>query len=286
MHTNFGDTLYNAEADQRWAFYPGTKYFPELYIDGHRHTGIWYWLWEDTIVNRMNKPSPMSITMSGTYNNYRGEGTVSAKYRNDSTATIRGKVMFVVVEDSIYHVDLSGKNWHNHVAKDYIPGPNGLMITIPPGDSVTYTQPFTIQPTWRYNYCSIVTFIQDTVVQPDAETKCTWQGNMIKVVQLVGVDDTQTGLNDRPFTLEAVPNPFIRNIRFIINNPVSGAYSIDIFDPTGRRVRKLNGEMIANKRESVFWDGRDDQDQHITPGIYFYRFQAPDFVKSGKIIAE
>jgi len=286
MHTNFGDTLYNVEADQRWAFYPGTKYFPELYIDGQRHTGIWYWLWEDTIVNRMNKPSPMSITMNGTYNNYRGTGTITAKYRNDSTATIRGKVMFVIVEDSIYHVDLSGKNWHNHVAKDYIPGPNGLMITIPPGDSVTYTQPFTIQPTWRYNYCSIVTFIQDTVVQPDAETKFIWQGSMIKVAQMIGVDEISGDIATQPVTVVVTPNPFIREVRFTVSSPIPGLYAINIFDPAGRRIKKLTGEMIANKKISVGWDGRDGLEQRVSPGIYFFRFQASGFVKSGKIIAE
>lgn len=286
MHANFGDTLYNAEAEQRWQFYPGSKYFPELYIDGHRHTGIWYWLWEDTIVSRMNQPSPVRINMNGTYNNYRGTGTISAKYHNDTSATIRGKVMFVVVEDSIYHVDVSGKNWHNHVAKDYIPGPNGQMITIPPGDSVTVTQPFTIQPAWRFNYCSIVTFIQDTVVQPDAETKYMWQGGTIKITQMIGVDDNQADSRDQPFTLDAVPNPFKHNIRFTLNCPSTGVYSIGIFDLTGRRVRKLNGQAIANKKASVTWDGRDDLNQRVAPGIYFYRCQAPGSVKSGKLIAE
>jgi len=286
MHANFGDTLYNAEAEQRWAFYPGTKYFPELYIDGRRHTGIWYWLCEDTIVSRMNQPSPARITMTGSYNNFRGTGTVSAKYRNDSTAAIRGKVMFVVVEDSIYHVDVSGKNWHNHVAKDYIPGPNGQMITILPGDSVTYTQPFTIQPTWRYNYCSIVTFIQDTVVQPDAETKYVWQSGTIKVSQMIGVDENSGDPGPQPVTVRTTPNPFIRQVRFIFNSPASGSYSIDIFDPVGRRINKLTGTLIANKEESLAWDGRDDQGQHIAPGIYFYRFRVSGFVSSGKIIAK
>jgi hypothetical protein len=160
------------------------------------------------------------------------------------------------------------------------------MITILPGDSVTYTQPFTIQPTWRYNYCSIVTFIQDTVVQPDAETKYVWQSGTIKVSQMIGVDENSGDLESRPVTVRTTPNPFIRQVRFIFNSPASGSYSIDIFDPVGRRINKLTGTLIANKEESVAWDGRDDQRQHIAPGIYFYRFRVSGFVSSGKIIAK
>jgi hypothetical protein len=285
MYTNYGDTLYNTEADQRWAFYPGTKYFPELYIDGHRHAGIWYWLWEDTIVSRMNQPSPVSITMNGTYSSYRGAGTVTATYRNDSTSSIRGKVMFIVVEDSIYHVDVSGKNWHNHVAKDYIPGPNGQMITIPAGDSVTYSQPFTIPASWRYNYCSIVTFLQDTVVQPDAETKYVWQSGVRKVTQMIGVDEYRTNLTNPVLSLTASPNPFTRNVEFTINCPVSGRYSLDILNSAGRCIKSFGGETAANQRISIGWNGINDLNERVVPGVYFYYFRCPGIIKSGKIIA-
>ncbi len=283
MHANYGDTLYNDEANQRWNFYPGSKYFPELYIDGHRHTGIWYWLWEDTIVSRMNKPSPVTITMTGSYNSYRGTGTVSAKYRNDSTASIRGLVMFVIIEDSIYHVDISGKSWHNHVAKDYLPGPNGQMITVPAGDSVTYSQPFTIPANWRYNYCSIVAFIQDTVVQPDLETKFVWQGSTLKLTQMIMVDEERSP-NASPGALVTVsPNPCARFLRFAINAAVNGAYAIDIFDLTGRRIAGLEGPL-AGDVTTVRWDCRDERSRPLKPGVYLWQAMICGQAEMGKFI--
>jgi hypothetical protein len=223
--------------------------------------------------------------MSGSYNSDRGTGTVTATYRNDSASSIRGKVMFVIVEDSIYHVDVSGKNWHNHVAKDYIPGPNGQMITIPAGDSVTYTQPFTIPSVWRYNYCSIVTFLQDTVTQPDAETKYVWQSGVRKITQMIGVDEIQTDLSTPRFSLTTAPNPFTRNVEFTINCPVSGRYSLDILNSAGRRINSFSGETAAKQRISIGWNGLNDLNERVVPGVYFYYFRCPGIINSGKIIA-
>lgn len=231
MHTRlYADTLlYNQEAYERWQSLPGNHAAPQLYIDGHRHPG-WYFQWEDSIVARMAFDAPVTITIEGIFNPGDGQGTVTATYRNDSTASILGRVMFVIVEDSIYFMDsLAGqmKEWHNHTARDYIPGPLGTMITVPPGDSVSYSQPFTIPPEWRFEYCSVITFIQDTLLYPDTVTQNIWQGAVIQVSSMIGIR-------------EDVPAAVVYDVRLptIVRGPLT--FTIErpyrIFDCFGREI--------------------------------------------------
>ncbi len=234
MHTRlYADTLlYNLEAYQRWQSLPGDHIVPQLYIDGHRHPG-WYYQWEDSIVPRMNQPAPVTINMIGSFNPANGQGSVSATYRNDSTATIQGRIMFVIVEDSVYYMDsLAGqmKEWHNHTARDYIPGPLGTMVTITPGDSLIYTQPFAVQPSWRYNYCSIITFIQDTIVRPDTVTQNIWQGAMIKVSSMIGICE-----QEKKQIIDYYSPTIISNTMPIVTD-----YKCRIFDITGREIITSN----------------------------------------------
>ncbi|OPX17931.1 hypothetical protein BXT86_03840 [candidate division WOR-3 bacterium 4484_100] len=190
MHIDNGYPLYNAEARQRMYFYPPPYYYqgnwyyatPWLWYDGDPHGSYLYSTWESKIVNRMNQPSPVTLTIWGDYS-ADGSGTVYAKFRNDSTATLNGRVIFVITEDSLYYSGPNGDVWHNHVARDYLPDQNGQTVSIAPGDSITLSQPFTIQSGWDENMCQIVTWIQSDVLQSDS-TKEIWQGGYIDVTEL------------------------------------------------------------------------------------------------------
>lgn len=287
MHTRmYADTLlYNYEAYQRWQSLPGELYAPQLFIDGHRHGG-WSAQWEDSIVYRMNQPAPVTITMDGTYNVGNGQGVISAQFRNDSTAEIQGKVMFVIVEDSIYFMDSLGgqmKEWHNHTARDYIPGPYGEMITIPAGDSVSYTQAFTIPSDWQYEYCSIITFIQDTVLQPDTVSQYIWQGCMIKVTNLIGINENLSTENITDRVSKVSPNPCTGQTEISFSLSAATRYRISLYDVSGRIVRVYSGITQSNQG-SVLWDCRDEKDKKVSTGVYIYCLESDEYKATGLIV--
>jgi len=232
----------------------------------------------------MNKPACVNIRMNGSFNTANGQGSITAWYRNDSTAAIRGRVMFVVVEDSVYFMDSLGgqrKEWHNHTARDYIPGPNGVMTTVAAGDSVSYTQPFTIPPVWRWSYCSIITFIQDSILRPDTVTKNIWQGAMVKVSQLVGLEETSE-VPDRPGRCLAWPNPCVLRTALNFDLPSGTGYRILICDVAGRRVRELVGRAGPGA-ESALWDCRDQDGDRVNRGVYPYRLESAGGKYTGTI---
>ena len=68
-----------------------------------------------------------------------------------------------------------------------------------------------------------------------------------------------------------VPNPFLSGTAISFVVPREQDVSLKVFNVTGRLVRTLlNGPAPAGPG-LVRWDGRDNQGQALSSGIYFYR---------------
>ncbi len=288
MHVDNAYPLYCAEALQRMYYYPPPYYYngswyyatPWLWYDGNPHCGS-YTTWESKIVARMNQPAPVTITMWGTYTPLRGTGTIYAKFRNDSTAAITGRVVWVITEDSLYYAAPNGDLWHNHVARDYLPNQNGQTTTIAAGDSVTLSQNFTIQSGWNANRCQIVTWIQNDVMTADS-IKNIWQGCYINVSDLTYLAEDNSKKVETENVLLA-PNPCIKNANFSFRLNVGSPYTISIFDISGRKIRTIKG-IASGEQERVQWDLRNELGRKVNCGVYFYRFESNTTNTAGKII--
>jgi len=80
------------------------------------------------------------------------------------------------------------------------------------------------------------------------------------------------------------PNPFnpTTTIQFGLN--VAQNVKITIFNTRGQIVKHLvNGVMPAGTHKIV-WDGKDNNNQGIASGMYFYRMETPDYTKTNKAI--
>ena len=283
MHVNPGYPLYCEEAWGRALFYPPTAgtssyWLGWLWLDGSKDAGYAYPDWRMKIVDRMNQPSPVTITMWG--DTSETSDTIYAQFRNDSSATLNGRVHFVITEDSIYYPSPNGDMWHNHVARDYLPTDTGTPVSIPSGDSITVFQPYTIDVSWNANRCEIVTWIQNSAIQLDYSTIRIWQGGIIKVVP--GVEEEHN--EEVPLrTVTALPNPCSKGINFKFQMPRGVGYRIDIFDVSGRLIRTLNGVSSGNQ-ESIWWNRRNSGEVIVGAGIYFYRLKSSKINTSGKIV--
>lgn len=288
MHIEPGYPLYSSEAYSRWFYYPPPYYYlgnwyyatPWLWYDGNPHGSYTYATWQSKIVARMSKPSPVTITISGDYTPLTRTGIIYVKFRNDSTATINGRVIFIITEDSLYYAAPNLDSMHNHVARDYIPTQVGQTVSIAPGDSVTLSQSFTIQPAWNVNRCEIVTWIQNNIMQSDS-TKEIWQGGMIKVTELSIEENNTKKISSAKVC--ATPNPCTGETKFSFNLPEGTEYSIRIFDILGRQIRILN-DVSKRDNEPVKWNLRDDQGVRVSAGVYLYRIESPLINTTGKVV--
>jgi hypothetical protein len=288
MHVYTSYPLGTAEAHSRWYSYPPPYWYnngwyyatPWLWIDGNKDAAYTYSGWPTQINQRTAVPSPVTITMWGDWWPLGGTGTVYAQFRNDSTDALTGNVIFVVVEDSIYQPAPNGDQWHNNVARDYIPNWIGDEITIPAGDSMTISQNFTLGTTWNPDKIYFVAFIQDTAMQPDTIIE-VWQGGKLDITEL-GVQEfgnTSTTVTN----IMPTPNPCVNGTRFSFTLPAGDRYQISFYDITGRKIRTLNGVASGNE-QTVEWNLRSENDTRVSAGVYLYRFESNNIYTTGKVV--
>ncbi len=294
MHIDLQFPLSLAEARARWFTYPapypsGNSWYyvtPWMWIDGNPHcyrTQPFAFLPADSLLaERMNVPSPFTVTMWGTYDAGSGTGTINAQFRNDSTAALTGRVLFVITEDSLNFVGPNGDAWHNQVARDYIPDTLGSLHSIAAGESLTVSQPFTLDPSWNAARIKITTFIQDTLMQPDSVIEI-WQGGMIHLDELGVTEYGDASIAEVGIT--AAPNPCVTNTRFTFTLGTGERYEINIFDVTGRRISVIDG-IASGSEESLSWDLRDHKGARVSSGVYLYRFESTQTRTTGKIVVK
>jgi len=285
MHVYNGYPLYLPEAMDRWHSYPppapgGFYVVPWLWFDGNQHGGSVPSAWENMILGRLNQPARVSINIVGYYSPTNMAGTVFARFRNDSTSAISGFTLFVITEDSIYFPAPNFDSIHNHVARDFLPDHIGTSVMILPGDSVTVTQPFTIQPGWNANRCHIIAWLQDTVMLPDS-TKNIFQSSAIGIADLA---ISEEGVS-RPMSAAVTvsPNPTAGQIRMAFDVPPMTSYAIKLFDCAGRQVYETNGVGMEGI-ESVRLDLMCHTNERMRPGVYFYQLQSGSTTASGKLV--
>lgn len=280
--------MYCYEALQRMYFYPAPVYAggnwgyytPYLWFDGQKG-GTSYSGWQAHVTGRMNQPAPVTVTMWGDWIPAQGTGTVYAQFRNDTTVTLNGQVVFVATEDSIYRVTSNGDQWHNHVARDYLPDQNGEIVVIPAGDSLTLSRTFALQPTWNPDMMEFVAWMQDTSMQPQDSTIEIWQGAILDIDEL-GVEEYG---NAQIIAQEIipVPNPCVNSTKlsFMISDGV--AYNITFFDVSGRKVKTFSGISSGNE-ESIEWNLINEQGARVSAGVYLYRFESSEKTTTGKVV--
>jgi hypothetical protein len=81
------------------------------------------------------------------------------------------------------------------------------------------------------------------------------------------------------------PNPFRANawIGFATSRP--GQLQADLFDASGRRVRRLAGRSEAPAGwHDLAVDGRSDGGAMLSAGIYFYRIVSVDGAATGRLV--
>jgi hypothetical protein len=100
-------------------------------------------------------------------------------------------------------------------------------------------------------------------------------------------DSTHTGVpseDARVVRLANSPNPFsgATNIMFTLTS--RSAVRIRVYDVSGRVVASLYDGQAPEGENVVQWNGRTDKGQELPAGLYFYRFETPNYQATRKAI--
>ncbi len=140
-------------------------------------------------------------------------------------------------------------------------------------------------------YYLLVTSPYGTVNGPEVELKFkTICGVDINIGTSDVKDDNSTLPKDVSLS-QNYPNPFnptttipftVYGSQFMVHGPIHT--SLVVYNLAGQKVRiLLDEEMIPGDYQAI-WDGKDDNGQKLSSGIYFYRFKAGDNSETKKMI--
>jgi hypothetical protein len=69
--------------------------------------------------------------------------------------------------------------------------------------------------------------------------------------------------------MTSTPNPFAGSTEIALDHPTGEGSTVDIFDTSGRRLRRLTIEAGTRGRAAVIWDGRDEAGAQVGSGVYY-----------------
>jgi len=93
-------------------------------------------------------------------------------------------------------------------------------------------------------------------------------GSMFALVDLSR--STGQSLHGSQENIKIYPNPFISILKIDVTIPTRGILTVSIYDINGKSVRKLF-EGICEGSINLNWDGKDNNQTNVVPGVYYCR---------------
>jgi flagellar hook assembly protein FlgD len=59
---------------------------------------------------------------------------------------------------------------------------------------------------------------------------------------------------------------------------------LKVYSPLGEEIKILVNEVKSEGPHSTYWDGRDNNGNQVSSGLYFYRLETDRYVQTRKMI--
>jgi hypothetical protein len=80
------------------------------------------------------------------------------------------------------------------------------------------------------------------------------------------------------------PNPTRVQVQFGLAIPEESWTEVDVFDATGRRLRRLWSGTLAAGPKQFEWNLLDDRGQRVEPGVYFGRVRIGNWTRTRRLV--
>jgi hypothetical protein len=98
----------------------------------------------------------------------------------------------------------------------------------------------------------------------------------------VGIEETTWGSLEQ--NIRVRPNPFRTSTAIEFAVPRQMRVRIEVFDTSGRLVKKLVDDVLSEGGQSVTWDGRDQDGKSVGSGVYHARIVGEGFSVSKRLV--
>ncbi len=145
----------------------------------------------------------------------------------------------------------------------------------------------TANPVWNYKTVGAVTEFGSLGDETYTEQRRDYLYAILEFFDLedyvVGVPGIENAIQRTP-AISAYPNPFVHDATITISLEDVAKIDIDIYDLSGKHIRKLSSEIMNSGSHEITWGGYDDFGRQVPPGIYIYQVSGEEFTHTGKLI--
>jgi hypothetical protein len=107
---------------------------------------------------------------------------------------------------------------------------------------------------------------------------------MTEIISATGIIETRQPVPVK-YSLEAArPNPAAAGTLVRYALPVNAPITLAIYDITGKLIMTLIMGNESAGYKSIRWDGKDNSGKIVPNGIYFIRFETPNYSATGKLV--
>lgn len=105
------------------------------------------------------------------------------------------------------------------------------------------------------------------------------------LIKGTGSSVPEPGGRDAAFQLgPPSPNPASGVVAFPVELGSEATVRLHVLDVAGRRVRTLDGGVLAAGRHEIRWDGTGGDGRRVAPGVYFVRLESGGRVRGARIV--
>jgi hypothetical protein len=112
----------------------------------------------------------------------------------------------------------------------------------------------------------------------------SWSGLWSYPLDPTDVNPGPPGLPERHILSQNYPNPFNPETEISFSLARATHVRLTIFDILGRTVRTLIDEELSAGHRAVRWDGRNDESEPVSTGVYLYRLQTATASQTRKML--
>ncbi len=117
-------------------------------------------------------------------------------------------------------------------------------------------------------------FYRFTYLEPYLSLAASRSDALYRMWRYTGIPENEAGVKPLRFSIVAYPNPFNAQVAIAFSIETDAEIKLDIFDITGKVVRKLGDGFYSKGNYIALWDGRTDKRGELPSGIYFAKLTA------------
>lgn len=191
-------------------------------------------------------------------------------------------VLHVAITESDIAYNWQGQTHLSFVNRNMLPGLDGTPIDLMNLNSpyLEVELPLVMGATWVSENCELVAWVQDL------ESKEVLQASKVMLSDLLAPVSAEDNLIS-PFVTALnsnYPNPFNPTTTISFSLAQAGDTQLGIYNIKGQLVRSLVNDVRNAGNHSVVWDGKDNNGNTVSSGIYYYKMTAGKYSNTKKMI--